>query len=202
MGFDGLPLNSDDRGGIPCGSRPGTTADFTVPGTIRNHGGTFAVPGGFLNYELTVNDDAQLIDQTLEGQSAAFGQLVRKYQDRLYNTVVHVVGHAEDARDIVQDALVQAFVKLDSFRRRSAFYTWLYRIAFNLAVTHRGDGSRPCRSTMPGKRVDTEPIEDGDGPAEQPRTKGTLPAGPPGDRPAERRASGGVRAAGDRRMLL
>ena len=84
-----------------------------------------------------MSDDAQLIDHALEGQTEAFGQLVLKYQDRLYNTVFHVVGHAEDARDIVQEALVQAFLKLDTFRRRSAFYTWLYRIAFNVAVTHR-----------------------------------------------------------------
>jgi RNA polymerase sigma-70 factor (ECF subfamily) len=84
-----------------------------------------------------VNDDGQLIDQTLAGQSASFGQLVQKYQDRLYNTVVHVVGNAEDAKDVVQEAFVQAFLKLDTFQRASAFYTWLYRIAFNVAVTHR-----------------------------------------------------------------
>jgi RNA polymerase sigma-70 factor (ECF subfamily) len=47
-----------------------------------------------------------------------------------------VLGSPEDARDLVQDAFVQAFVKLDSFRGSSAFYTWLYRIAFNLAMSH------------------------------------------------------------------
>jgi RNA polymerase sigma-70 factor (ECF subfamily) len=84
-----------------------------------------------------VIDDAQLIDQTLQGRTEAFGQLVLKYQDRLFNTVFHVVGHAEDARDVVQEALVQAFLKLDSFEHRSTFYSWLYRIAFNAAVAHR-----------------------------------------------------------------
>jgi RNA polymerase sigma-70 factor (ECF subfamily) len=84
-----------------------------------------------------VSDDAQLIDETLAGKPAAFGQLVEKYQDRLYNTMVHVAGSAEDALDVVQDAFVQAFLKLHTFRQSSAFYTWLYRIAFNLAVTHR-----------------------------------------------------------------
>jgi RNA polymerase sigma-70 factor (ECF subfamily) len=82
-----------------------------------------------------VNDDGQLIEQTLAGQSAAFGQLVCKYQDRLYHTMVHVVGHAEDARDIVQEAFVIAYLKLGAFQRSSAFYTWLYRIAFNVAAT-------------------------------------------------------------------
>jgi RNA polymerase sigma-70 factor, ECF subfamily len=84
-----------------------------------------------------VNDDAQLIDQTLAGHSAAFGQLVLKYQDRLYNTIVHAIGNAEDAKDVVQEAFVQAFLKLDTFQRASAFYTWLYRIAFNVAAGQR-----------------------------------------------------------------
>jgi RNA polymerase sigma-70 factor (ECF subfamily) len=56
------------------------------------------------------------------------------YQDRLYNSLLRVVG--EDAADIAQDAFVQAYLKLDSFRGSSAFYTWLYRIAFNLAMSH------------------------------------------------------------------
>jgi RNA polymerase sigma-70 factor, ECF subfamily len=84
-----------------------------------------------------VRDDSQLIDETLGGNSAAFGQLVLKYQDRLYNTIAHVLGSTDEAYDVVQDALVQAFVKLESFHRESAFYTWLYRIALNLAVSRR-----------------------------------------------------------------
>jgi len=84
-----------------------------------------------------VKDDAQLISEALAGDSAAFGCLVTKYQDRLYNTVVHVVGLREEAQDVVQEAFVQAFVKLDTFQRSSAFYTWLYRIAFNVAVSRR-----------------------------------------------------------------
>jgi RNA polymerase sigma-70 factor (ECF subfamily) len=84
-----------------------------------------------------VSNDAQLIEETLSGESTAFGELVRKYQDRLFNTLVHVVGNPDDALDVVQDAFVQAFVKLDTFHQSSAFYTWLYRIAFNVAASHR-----------------------------------------------------------------
>jgi RNA polymerase sigma-70 factor (ECF subfamily) len=83
-----------------------------------------------------LSDDAPLIAATLAGDSAAFGALVGLYQDRLYNSLLRVVGSADDAADIVQDAFVQAFVKLDTFRGSSAFYTWLYRIAFNLAMSH------------------------------------------------------------------
>jgi RNA polymerase sigma-70 factor, ECF subfamily len=84
-----------------------------------------------------VKDDAQLINETLSGDTAAFGQLVTLYQDRLYNTLAHVLGSSEDAYDVVQDAFVQAFLKLESFHRESAFYTWLYRIAFNVAISRR-----------------------------------------------------------------
>ncbi len=103
-----------------------------------------------LNDRPAVIEDAQLIDQTLRGQTEAFGQLVLKYQDRLFNTVFHVVGHAEDARDIVQEALVQAFLKLDSFEHRTRFIpgsivspsTWPWPIG--------GGGERRCRWTACG----------------------------------------------------
>jgi RNA polymerase sigma-70 factor (ECF subfamily) len=84
-----------------------------------------------------ISDDSQLIAETLAGNTAAFGQLVTKYQDRLYNTVLHVTGSVEDSRDIVQEAFVQAFLKLDTFQQTSAFYTWLYRIAFNVGASQR-----------------------------------------------------------------
>ena len=83
-----------------------------------------------------MSDDASLIAATLAGDTAAFGRLVGLYQDRLYNSLLRVLGSAEDARDIAQDAFVQAFVKLKTFRGSSAFYTWLYRIAYNLAMSH------------------------------------------------------------------
>jgi len=103
--------------------------------------------------------DAQLIGRTLAGEPAAFGELVLRYQDRLYNSLLRVLGSAEDARDAVQDAFVQAFVKLDTFRGSSAFYTWLYRIAFNTAMSH-ARRQRPTRS-LDEERLDRgrEPVD-------------------------------------------
>ena len=114
-----------------------------------------------------MKDDAQLIDATLAGESAAFGTLVTKYQDRLYNTLVHLVGSSEDARDVAQDAFVQAFVKLDRFRGASAFYTWLYRIAFNLAMSHRRRKKPTTSLDEARERTGKEPIEDDDDPGGQ-----------------------------------
>lgn len=90
-------------------------------------------------------DDVQLIDATLAGNTDAFGQLVRKYQDRLYNALAHAMGSTSDAADVVQETFVQAFVKLESFERRASFFTWLYRIAINRSISLRRR-RRPDRS--------------------------------------------------------
>jgi RNA polymerase sigma-70 factor (ECF subfamily) len=79
--------------------------------------------------------DDRLIDRTLAGQSAAYGDLVGRYQDRLRASLLRLTGSAEEAEDVAQEAFVQAYLKLTSFQRSSRFYTWVYRIAFNLAVS-------------------------------------------------------------------
>jgi len=113
-----------------------------------------------LNGKNDVNDDL-LIEQTLEGNRDAFGELVTKYQVRLYNTMIQVVGSAEDAYDVTQDAFMQAFLRLDTFRRSSKFYTWLYRIAFNVAIGMRRKYralrmTEEFRQDMQDRRVDRE----------------------------------------------
>ncbi len=79
----------------------------------------------------------ELIRLALAGQSHAYGQLVERYQDRLYSAMLHVVGSHDEAEDVVQDSFVQAYVKLDTFQGNSRFFTWLYRIAFNNALSRR-----------------------------------------------------------------
>ena len=89
---------------------------------------------------------------------------MRKYQDRLFNTMVHVCGSQEDARDIVQEAFVQAFVKLNTFQQNSAFYTWLYRIAFNTAIS-RKRRKRPQLSVEQSREATgDEPLDPHEGP--------------------------------------
>jgi RNA polymerase sigma-70 factor (ECF subfamily) len=80
-------------------------------------------------------DDHRLIAECLQGRTAAFGELVCRYQDRLYNTVYRLLDHAQDAQDVVQEAFLNAYQSLDTFKGDSQFYTWLYRIAFNTAVS-------------------------------------------------------------------
>jgi RNA polymerase sigma-70 factor (ECF subfamily) len=88
-----------------------------------------------MNNPTAFQDDQDLIRQTLDGEKEAFGHLICKYQDRLYNGMVQILRSESEAEDVVQDAFVLAFTKLRSFKGNSAFFTWLYRIAYNVAIT-------------------------------------------------------------------
>jgi RNA polymerase sigma-70 factor (ECF subfamily) len=89
-------------------------------------------------------DDHSLVEACRAGQSEAFGALVQRYQERLYQTLLHLSGSAEDARDILQDTFLRAYEKLSQFQGDSSFYTWVYRIGVNLALSgHRRRRSRP-----------------------------------------------------------
>jgi len=86
---------------------------------------------------IVTSDDSRLIESALAGNSEAFGQLVLKHQDRLYSTLVHMLGSVHDARDVGQEAFLLAYQKLGSFRREASFYSWLFRIAYNAAASSR-----------------------------------------------------------------
>ena len=73
----------------------------------------------------------------MDGDRAAFTQLVEVNQDRLFASMLQVTGSADEAEEVVQEAFIRAFIKLDTFQRNSQFFTWLYRIAFNSALTRR-----------------------------------------------------------------
>lgn len=109
-------------------------------------------------------EDTDLIEEALAGNTDAFGLLVCKYQDRLFNAVYYVVRCRETAEDVVQDAFVRAFLKLSSFQQSSAFYTWLYRIAFNAAISERR--RRKPQSSVEQQREASgiEPADHAEGP--------------------------------------
>ncbi len=107
------------------------------------------------------NQDQQLIDACRSGQTEAFGELVLRYQDRLYNTLFKTLGSAEEAHDAAQDAFVLAFRKLDTFRGQSAFYSWLFRIAMNAAVSRLRKSKHKTQSLEQAKEnIGLEPTDD------------------------------------------
>lgn len=82
-------------------------------------------------------DDAVLVRQCLKGDLTAFEPLVVKYQDRIYNLCWRLCGDRQAAEDLTQDAFLKAFESLGQFRGQSGFFTWLYRIATNQALSYR-----------------------------------------------------------------
>jgi len=86
--------------------------------------------------------DADLIRRAQGGDSDAFGQLVVKYQDLVYNVVYRMLGNAADAADIAQEAFVKGWRALGSFEGRAQFGTWIYRIAINCCISDRRGAKR------------------------------------------------------------
>lgn len=107
-------------------------------------------------------EDDACIDAALAGDASAYGRLVQKHQDRLYNSLLRYTGNADDALDIAQEAFTQAYLKLNTFKRNSAFFTWLYRIAFNRAASaarKRRERTSLDGMTDAGAAGPTDPLE-------------------------------------------
>ena len=65
---------------------------------------------------------------------SAFEELFDAYRDRVFNLAVRILGNSSDAEDVTQEAFVTVFRKIRDFRFSSRFYTWLYRVVYNLCV--------------------------------------------------------------------
>jgi len=88
--------------------------------------------------------ETEWVRRSCAGDAGAFGHLVERYRSRLLTAVTRSVGQQSVAEDIVQEAFVRAFEAMSRFQGRSSFYTWLYRIAFNLVASKsRRERSRP-----------------------------------------------------------
>ena len=79
--------------------------------------------------------DKYYIDQVLEGKTNAFTDIVERHKDHAFNLALRICGNREEAEEIAQDAFMKAFRSLNSFRMKSSFSTWLYRIVYNTSVS-------------------------------------------------------------------
>lgn len=79
--------------------------------------------------------DAYYIQRVEAGETACFACLVDKYSQSVYNLIAKVVGNKEDAEELTQDVFLKVFRKLSSFHGDSRFSTWIYRIAYNKAIS-------------------------------------------------------------------
>jgi RNA polymerase sigma-70 factor (ECF subfamily) len=79
-------------------------------------------------------EEVELVNRARRGDLAAYDDLVRRYQERIYATIYHMTSNHEDANDLAQEAFIKAFQALKSFKGGSSFYTWVYRIAVNKTI--------------------------------------------------------------------
>lgn len=85
-----------------------------------------------------INEMDQLIKQKIKqvkkGDHEAFEEVVTFYQNKVYQICYRMLGNAQEAEDIAQEAFIRAFVNIDSYDEEKKFSTWLYRIATNLTI--------------------------------------------------------------------
>jgi RNA polymerase sigma-70 factor, ECF subfamily len=110
-------------------------------GSARDISSAKAQP--YTHAQLAKLADNQLIDLTLEGTTAAFEELVKRHQRQIYALALKMVRNHDDASDIAQDVFLKAYEVLGTFKKKSSFHTWLYRIAVNFCINHlRRDKAR------------------------------------------------------------
>lgn len=120
------------------------------------------------------DEDLKLVESTRKGDRVAFERLYRRHRDRIYALVWRLCGgDAALAEDLLQEAFIRAWQKLDSFRGDSRFGTWLHRLSANVALSDRRSRMRRltreteldmaaerraagARDVYAGKRMDLE----------------------------------------------
>src|ERR1700760_984939 len=79
-------------------------------------------------------DESILVARAREGDTRAFGELVRRYEGKIFRLAQHITQNREDAEDVLQETFLKAYEHLDQFQGNSKFYTWIVRIAVNQAL--------------------------------------------------------------------
>lgn len=81
--------------------------------------------------------DVNLVQAAKQGDRTALVQLIEEYQNRLYRALLPITNNSEEALDVTQETFVQVFRKLSTFQEDAHFFTWIYRIGFNIARTRQ-----------------------------------------------------------------
>jgi RNA polymerase sigma-70 factor (ECF subfamily) len=95
----------------------------------------------------------ELVLQAQQGRQGAFSELMRRYRPRIYALALHLIGDEHDADDVAQETFLRAYRSLDGFRGAAEFYTWVYRIAVNLALNVKRRNGRNQTEPMTDPRV-------------------------------------------------
>jgi len=92
--------------------------------------------GQIAGHQRSQQQEIDLLERARHGDRSAYGKIVELLQDRLFNAMLRMVGDHEEARELTQESFTRGLEKIDSFRGDSSAYTWLFRIAMNLAISN------------------------------------------------------------------
>ena len=107
--------------------------------------------------------DSELIKKAKQGNHGAFNILTSKYYPRVYASIFSFIKSKEDSEDLSQQTFIKVWQQLDSFRGDSAFFTWVYRIAINLAknfVTSSGFKKQKINTSIEDTEIDISSFND------------------------------------------
>ena len=107
--------------------------------------------------------DSELIEKAKKGSHGAFNILMNKYYPRVYASIFSFIKSKEDSEDLSQQTFIKVWQQLDTFRGDSAFFTWVYRIAINLAknfVTSSGFKKQKINTSIEDAEIDISSFDD------------------------------------------
>ena len=108
---------------------------------------------------MTREQEAQIVQQVLQGDVNAFEDLVTEYEKNVYSLTLRMTGNAEDAADMTQETFIKAYNSLSAFRGDSKFSVWLYRIATNVCLDFLRSRSRKPTVSLSMEDDDGEEVE-------------------------------------------
>src|SRR3954470_15027342 len=85
----------------------------------------------------TVTSDEQVVERALTGDAEAFGEIVKRWERRIFALAYGILGREEDARDATQETFINAYRSLKNFRGEAKVSSWLYRIAVNQCISRQ-----------------------------------------------------------------
>jgi RNA polymerase sigma-70 factor (ECF subfamily) len=80
--------------------------------------------------------DKRLVERTRLGETNAYGELVRRYQTSVFNVCYRLIGERRQSEDLVQDAFLRGYLRLETFDEEQPFGAWIRRVATNLCLSH------------------------------------------------------------------
>jgi RNA polymerase sigma-70 factor, ECF subfamily len=120
----------------------------------------FGIPSARPAEPLGELDDIQLVERVRTGDGTAYDRLVERHMRRAFSIAYRLLGHREDAEDLVQDAFLQALERIDSFDTSRSFGPWFYRILVNRGLNQRKARSVRQAELLPLDLASGDPLPD------------------------------------------